>query len=963
MENNNCNKSIHSYQSANLTDEEIVNSFIVRKKEFQRIMSEIKRDDMTGSIQHYLLVGRRGSGKSTLLRRIQAEVNKDENLNKRLIVVYLSEEQAGVYRLHDLWDLVIREFNSQNIPANEPNWTDYENDLVGYTQSLYKTIQETLKQQNKKLLLLLDNIDRIFDNIKDDAHYLRELLINHKDLRIIGGSTRMSEHYWKYDKPFYEFFRIVRLESLKKDEVKELLLYWSDCLNMPDIEQFIKKNPGKMETIRVLTDGMPRTLLNFLEILIDRPNQNGFGFLRMIIDRASPLYQERLTNLPPAQRKVVLELSNFWDAVKVKPLIDTCKMPGKIISAQLNQLVKNGIVEKIATGKKDKLYRLSERFFNLWLLMTQGGSKEKQQVKYLTVFLENWYSMEELATIYKEHLEGLNSNKLKPDYAAMMSTALAQSKHLSLEQRDSIIEKTQLLEESSAEYLNYIPPSSKEIFNKAIEKTNQGNYSGARDTINLIEQEDATKLNIIGFTYFMEKDFSNAKQYFLQAIENGEVDALNNLAILYSETDRKKEAEKYYLQAIEKGHVEALNNLANLYHETDSKEEAEKYYLLAIEKGHVYALYNLAILYSETDYKEKAEKYYLLAIEKGHVYALYNLAILYSETDYKEKAEKYFQLAIEKGNIDALNNLANLYWRTDHKEKAKKYYLLAIDKGNVDALYNLAILYSETGHKEEAEKYYLQAIEKGHVVALYNLAILYSETDRKEDSEKYYLQAIEKGHVNALNNMALLYRETDHNEEAEKYYLQAIEKGDVNALNNLASLYRETDRKEEAEKYYLLAIEKDDVDAIYNLAIMYYHTNRNKNQAIDLIEKYMEKSNNYIGKVRYTETLLWAGLMKEFNTLVQKLVPELVKNKDIDNLQVLFVSFLIHKQYHLAWQWFKDSQIGQQLKEMIKPIYFVTAGLLPGKEQAEEILKQGPELEDSIKQLNEYIKERQKVYY
>ena len=834
MENINCNKSIHSYQSANLTDEEIINNFIVRKKEFQRIMSEIKRDDMTGSIQHYLLVGRRGSGKSTLLRRIQAEVNKDEKLNKKLIVVYLSEEQAGVYRLHDLWDLVIREFVARNIPANESNWADYENEPAAYTQSLYKTIQETLKQHNKKLLLLLDNIDRIFDNIKDDSHHLRELLINHKDLRIIGGSTRMSEHYWKYDKPFYEFFRIVWLKSLKKDEVKELLLYWSDYLNMPDIEQFIKKNPGKIETIRVLTDGMPRTLLNFLEILIDRPNQNGFGFLRMIIDRVSPLYQERLTNLPPAQRKVVLELSNFWDAVKVKPLTDTCKMHGKIISAQLNQLVKNGIVEKIATGKKDKLYRLSERFFNLWLLMTQGGPKEKRQVKYLTVFLENWYSMEELATIYKEHFEGLTSNKLKPDYAAMMSTALAHSKYISLEQRDSIIEKTHSLKETIKDYLDYLPPSSKEIFNLAIKKINHGNYPGARDAISLIEQEDTAKLNISGFTYAMEKDFSNAEKFFLEAIEKGHVNALYNLASLYWEIDRKEEAEKYYLQAIENGHVNAYNNLAILYRETDRNEEAEKYFLQAIENGYVNALYNLAILYLETDRNEEAEKYYLQAIEKG----------------------------------------------------------------NVDALYNLAILYSDTDRKEEEEKYYLLAIEKGHVKALYNLAILYWEIDRKEEAEKYYLLAIEKGHV----------------------------------------------------------------DALYNLAKMYYHTNRNKNQAIDLINKYMEKSNDFEGKAIYIAILLWAGRMEEFNNNEQKLVPELVKNKDIDNLMVLFVSFLIHKQYHLVWKWFKDSQIGKQLKEMIKPIYFVTAGLLPGKEQVEEILKSGPELKDSIKQLNEFIKERQNVY-
>ncbi len=739
MENNSCNRALYSYQSPNLTDEEIIKHFVVRQNEFQRIMSEIKTDDMTGAIQHYLLIGLRGSGKSTLLRRIQAEVNRDDTLNKKLIVVYLSEEQAGVYRLYDLWDLIIREINARQISVDSPEWSAVEEDMPAYSKSLYISIQKALKKINRKLLLLLDNIDRIFDNISDDAHLLRELLTNYKDLRIIGGSTRMNEHYWKYDMPFYQFFRIIRMDSLTKEEVRELLNYWSDCLALPEIKQFAEKNPGKIETIRVLTDGMPRTLLNFIEILIRRNDQNGFEYLRLILDRATPIYQERLNYLPPAQRKVLLELSNFWDAVKVKPLTEVCKMPGKIISAQLNQLVRNEIVEKIKGQTKDNLYRLTERFFNLWLLMTQGGPKEKRQVKYLTIFLENWYSVEELSTIYQEHFEGLTGNKLKPDYAAMMSTALAHSKYITLEQRDSIIEKTRLLKETITDYMDYLPPSSKEIFELALEKINKGNYSSARDAINIIEQEDPSKINLIGVTYFMEKNYSSAENLFLEGIEKGDVNAIYSLAVLYGETDRKEEAEKYYLQAIEKGSIEAIYSLADFY--------------------------------------------------------------------------------------------------------------------------------------------------------------------------------------------VMLHR----NEEAEKYFLHAIEKGHV--------------------------------DSLLTLALFYYGTNRNKNESFNLMDQYLLKSDDIKGLVVYTLILLWVGRMEEFNTIGKKLVPELITNKNIDNLQILFISILVHKQYHLAWQWFTDTEYGKQLKELIRPMYFVTAGLLSGKEQKEEILKPGPEIIDSINEISNLIKIGQKVYY
>jgi TPR repeat protein len=55
-------------------------------------------------------------------------------------------------------------------------------------------------------------------------------------------------------------------------------------------------------------------------------------------------------------------------------------------------------------------------------------------------------------------------------------------------------------------------------------------------------------------------------------------------------------------------------------------EEAKKYYLMAIEQGNPHAMYNLAKYYATTekDYKE-AKKYYLMAIEQGNSDAMYNL--------------------------------------------------------------------------------------------------------------------------------------------------------------------------------------------------------------------------------------------------------------------------------------------------------------------------------------------------
>ncbi|MEM9673963.1 MAG: tetratricopeptide repeat protein, partial [Bacteroidota bacterium] len=113
--------------------------------------------------------------------------------------------------------------------------------------------------------------------------------------------------------------------------------------------------------------------------------------------------------------------------------------------------------------------------------------------------------------------------------------------------------------------------------------------------------------------------------------------ALFNLAFLYEQQDKPDQAEQYYLKAIEQGDVEALFNLANLYLEQDKPDQAEQYYLKAIEQGNVEALFNLAFLYEQQDKPDQAEQYYLKAIEQGDVEALFNLALLYYSINQKKK--------------------------------------------------------------------------------------------------------------------------------------------------------------------------------------------------------------------------------------------------------------------------------------------------------------------------------------
>lgn len=592
------------YQSANLEGKAIADHFVVRLAEFDTIMSDIRNHPMEGSVQHFLLLGRRGSGKSSLLKRIEYEITTDGTLSPTLIPINLAEEQAGIYRLYDLWEQVIQELKDLgHISQTAEPEADY-NDTAAYTRACFEMILHSLVVQHKKIILLLDNIDRIFENIREEASLLREVLLNHKVIRIIGGSTRMSEHFWRYDLPFYQFFRIIRLEALSREEVETLLLHWSKVYQVPALEAFVKEKPGQLASIRLLTDGLPRTLKFFIRIILQRTEADSYQYLRRIMDFVSPLYQERLNSLTSAHRKIILELAAIWEGTGIKPLAAACRMESKLVSAHLKQLTENGITIQIPTSKRNHLYRIEERFFNLWLIFTQGSPANKRRQKYLTLFLENWYDAEDIRRIAHQHLDYLNSDNPHGDFAALQTKILAHSRYISFAEKEDMLEKTLALEDVPSYIREHLPkPLGKEIQNLIY----KNNYEEAEKLVNSIEQDDGSRETYLGVISTLQKDNTEAEKYYLEAINKRALGAHNNLAVLYKNMKRIKEAEDHFMEAIKEGNISSMYNLANMYADLDRREEAKEYYLMAKDKGHIRAMYNLALLYySINQYPGKA---------------------------------------------------------------------------------------------------------------------------------------------------------------------------------------------------------------------------------------------------------------------------------------------------------------------------------------------------------------------
>ncbi len=552
-------EELNLYQAANTDDKTLKDNFVVRINEFDTIVNTLMRTQPNDSLQHELILGARGSGKSTLLKRIEIELKENKELTQKFIPINFAEEQAGIFRLADLWYEIINELQ----PGIElQNFSDFESNH-NYTRYLYGVLSKLINEKKKKVVLLLDNFDKIIESIKDDAKVLRAALINDNNIQIIAASTRISEHFWKHDLPFYDFFRIHRLKALSLQEIDALLKHWGKVMNLPVLTNYTSTHRGNIEAIRILTDGLPRTLQFFIRVLLSNDEKFDAKYINYIMDKATPIYQERLWSLTKAQQKIVLETAFFWKPVSTKELVNLCRMESKLIASYLKQLERYGIIKKLKTENRNNKYQIAERFFNMWLIATQGNPEQRRKAIYLTLFLEYWYNKDELKLLASQHLENLKSNRIGFEKAIILTKAISQSKHIGLGMRDALIKNTSQISEQEAYYL---PKKAETIIHKILELIDKDKIYEALKLADSIEnEEDGVKFLII--------------------------------AVLNQQLQKYKEAEKYYLMAAEKGHAGVLFNLALLYEHQERYKEAEKYYLMAVEKGHMTAKYNLAILY------------------------------------------------------------------------------------------------------------------------------------------------------------------------------------------------------------------------------------------------------------------------------------------------------------------------------------------------------------------------------
>ncbi len=402
------------YNPGFLTDDELVESFCVRRAEFDSAIEMLRECDGTAN-PHRIVIGQRGSGKTSLLLRIAVEIRRDDDLSRRFYPVVFAEESyevstAGEFWLECLSRLADRAPTGED--ASELRRTVEDLRIIHDDRTLgdrcLGALLDVADRVGRRLVLMVENLDTMLGEMADgDAGWrLRQTLQTEPRILLLASATCRFDEIDNPDRALYDLFRVVPLRPLDRDECAVL---WQRASGRP-------RDPGNIRPLQILTGGSPRLIailgrfgagLSFRELMAE---------LLDLVDDHTEYFRSHLEALAAQERRVYLALADLWKPATTREIADRARLDTSKCSAQLNRLIERGAVEVAGGGARRKQYYLTERLYNIYYLMRRSRGPEPM-VEALVRFMEAFYSPGEMTDfgvrLAGEHTDDAEAESLR----------------------------------------------------------------------------------------------------------------------------------------------------------------------------------------------------------------------------------------------------------------------------------------------------------------------------------------------------------------------------------------------------------------------------------------------------------------------------------------------------------------------------------------------------------------------
>ena len=364
------------YNPAQLTPDELKASFIARHETLAWMLRLLAEQKPGRPCQHVVLVGPRGMGKTTLGLSFLQAVREDAALATKWQPVPFPEESYEIGDLADFWLAALRHLAQA---TGEERWRDRADGLQEDGRDTERLANYALaalldfcEEQGKRLILFVENLDLVFSQLGNEreVHALREALIEHAEILLVGSANTVFDAIRSHGEPFYEFFRIITLRGLERHECRQLLETLADREDGNRRSVPLDLEEGRLETIRSLTGGNPRLLVLACRMLLESPHGSAIEDMERLIDEQTPYFKARIEELPPQARKVFHCLAKAWAPLLTREVAAEAKLGSSHASAQIRQLIGKGYVREVRlAGETRGRYEVSDRFYNIYYLL------------------------------------------------------------------------------------------------------------------------------------------------------------------------------------------------------------------------------------------------------------------------------------------------------------------------------------------------------------------------------------------------------------------------------------------------------------------------------------------------------------------------------------------------------------------------------------------------------------------
>jgi len=428
--------------------------FVQRERLADRTVHQVRESALTGPPSHTLFVGPRGIGKTHLISLIYHRLKAAEELQGRLAVAWLPEDEGGIASFLDLLIAVLQALMRDDSALAA--WLAPRLDALYDSASAESDAKDLLREAvgNRSLLLLAENLDDIFAGLKDAGQKaLRAFLQETRFVTLVMTSQGLFSGVSRHNSPFYGFFRVEHLSGLSLTEAVDLLTKIARREKDDALVSFLQSPAGRARVRAVdhLVAGNPRLYVIFSEFLTrDALDELVPPFLDML-DDLTPYYQAKMRSLSPQQRKIVDFLSGIQGALPVKEIARRTLIGATTAAVQLKSLRDSGYVRVAYSQGRETYYELKEPLMRLCLdVKKQRG----EPIKLFVEFLRLWCSPDEL-----ERRQAVLSGE-----ASFTRAALREALRL------SATEESPLLAACRADYAMYVKQGDQERAKQVLEE-------------------------------------------------------------------------------------------------------------------------------------------------------------------------------------------------------------------------------------------------------------------------------------------------------------------------------------------------------------------------------------------------------------------------------------------------------------------------------------------------------------